>query len=283
MDGHPVRWQLPANGGPRVITYRLVTERRPFPGARNCRGLTSLDGLAARSGLPLTAIRDEIAAAFAMWEAAANVDLQGSGRRRSGRHPDRRAGRAGGLGLRRRLLRCRPRPRPSSRSRRRSSASTRRGRGRSASTATSRATTCATPWRTRSATPSGSTIRPAAIRSWATATRSASARFSRATSAAPWPLYGTPAPPTVGSPRRPAARRHGSPGLEVRSRGRRGAAAGCIPSGRRPHAAAPGCRHNATRVHHIAETGRHASRPAVAAATGESRCPCRGRVSWPLA
>jgi len=73
MDGHPVRWLPPADGSPRVVTYRLVTKTTAFPGARNCRGLASVDGLAERSGLVVTAIRDEIAAAFRMWEAAANV------------------------------------------------------------------------------------------------------------------------------------------------------------------------------------------------------------------
>jgi hypothetical protein len=73
MDGHPVRWKPAAGGGPRVITYRLVTEPARFPQARNCRTLTSLDGLAARSRLTAPVIREEIAAAFAMWEAAANV------------------------------------------------------------------------------------------------------------------------------------------------------------------------------------------------------------------
>jgi len=76
LDGHQVRWRLPADGAPRVITYRVVTETSAFPGARNCRGLTPLDGLAARSGLPGTAIKQEIAAAFAMWEAAANVTFR---------------------------------------------------------------------------------------------------------------------------------------------------------------------------------------------------------------
>jgi Matrixin len=73
LDGHQVRWRLPADGAPRIITYRLVTEPTRLPGARNCRSLTGLDGLAARSGMSLTLIRDEVAAAFAMWEAAANV------------------------------------------------------------------------------------------------------------------------------------------------------------------------------------------------------------------
>jgi hypothetical protein len=76
MDGHQVRWQPPAGGGPRVITYRLVTEPVRFPAARNCRALTSLEGLAERSRVPLPAIREEIAAAFAMWQAAANVTFK---------------------------------------------------------------------------------------------------------------------------------------------------------------------------------------------------------------
>lgn len=73
LQGHQVRWRLPGNGGPRVITYRIATETSEFPGARNCRSLTGLDELAARSGLTPTAIRAEVAAAFSMWEAAANI------------------------------------------------------------------------------------------------------------------------------------------------------------------------------------------------------------------
>jgi hypothetical protein len=76
LEGHQVRWRPPANGAPRVITYRVVAETTEFPGARNCRGLTGLDGLAARSGLPGRAVREELAAAFAMWEAVANVTFK---------------------------------------------------------------------------------------------------------------------------------------------------------------------------------------------------------------
>jgi hypothetical protein len=73
LEGHQVRWLVPPSGGPRVVTYRLVTETVAFPAARNCRGLTPFDGLAAASGLSATAIEKEAAAAFAMWEAAANI------------------------------------------------------------------------------------------------------------------------------------------------------------------------------------------------------------------
>lgn len=73
LEGHQVRWSLPATAGPRVVTYRLVTDRQAFPTARNCRGLAPLAGLAGASGLPPTAVKAEAEAAFAMWEAVANV------------------------------------------------------------------------------------------------------------------------------------------------------------------------------------------------------------------
>jgi hypothetical protein len=75
LDGHQVRWQLPADG-PRVITYRLLDGPTDFGGARNCRRMTSLDGLAAESKLNMTSIRAEIIAALALWEAVANVRFQ---------------------------------------------------------------------------------------------------------------------------------------------------------------------------------------------------------------
>lgn len=73
LEGHQVRWLVPAEGGPRVVTYRLVTETLNFRTARNCRGLAPLDGLAAASRLPPAAFKEEARAAFAMWEAAANI------------------------------------------------------------------------------------------------------------------------------------------------------------------------------------------------------------------
>ena len=73
LEGHQVRWMLPMGGGPRLVTYRVVRDTQSFPAARNCRGLAPLDGIAAASQLPPAAVREEVAAAFAMWEEAANI------------------------------------------------------------------------------------------------------------------------------------------------------------------------------------------------------------------
>lgn len=75
LDGNQVRWHLPRNGS-RVITWRLATEPTEFPGARNCRKVTPLDELLAASELQPATVRSEITAAFAMWEAVADITFQ---------------------------------------------------------------------------------------------------------------------------------------------------------------------------------------------------------------
>jgi hypothetical protein len=73
LEGHRVRWPAPDSGLPRVVTYAMATQAAQFPGARNCGRLAPLDGLIAASGLSGAAVSQEVAAAFAMWEAAANI------------------------------------------------------------------------------------------------------------------------------------------------------------------------------------------------------------------
>lgn len=72
LDGNLVRWQN-VQGEPVTITYKVLIEFQAFSGARNCRRMTGIDGLAQRSGIDTiqfdTALRD----AFAMWEEAANI------------------------------------------------------------------------------------------------------------------------------------------------------------------------------------------------------------------
>lgn len=73
LEGSQVRWRLPRDGQPLSLTYTLVTDSVEFRGARNCRKITRFDDLLSRSDLDLSALQAELAAAFAMWEAAANV------------------------------------------------------------------------------------------------------------------------------------------------------------------------------------------------------------------
>lgn len=76
LEGSQVRWRLPRDGSPLVLTYRLATEQAEFPGARNCRKIVSVDGLMARSSLSSDTLKTELAAAFSMWEAAANISFR---------------------------------------------------------------------------------------------------------------------------------------------------------------------------------------------------------------
>jgi hypothetical protein len=76
LEGNGVRWQLAAKGQSRVLTYAVVAQDTEFAGARNCGKMTGLDGLLAASSIAREMLRSEISAAFAMWEAAANIDFR---------------------------------------------------------------------------------------------------------------------------------------------------------------------------------------------------------------
>lgn len=76
LEGNTVSWQRPDHGQGLVITYSLATEAVEFSGARNCRKMAPVEGIEAASGLAGSAVRQEIAAAFAMWEAVANITFR---------------------------------------------------------------------------------------------------------------------------------------------------------------------------------------------------------------
>ena len=76
FGGASVRWRNVTPGRAPVVSYGIVVETREVIGARNCRKLTSLDRLAATSQLSGEVIRREIDSAFAMWQAAANIDFR---------------------------------------------------------------------------------------------------------------------------------------------------------------------------------------------------------------
>ena len=76
FGGTSVRWRNVTPGQAPTVSYGIVAETREFIGARNCRKLTSLDRLAATSQLSEEVIRREIDSAFAMWQAAANINFR---------------------------------------------------------------------------------------------------------------------------------------------------------------------------------------------------------------
>jgi hypothetical protein len=76
FGGTGVRWRNATPGQAPMVSYGIVAETREFIGARNCQKLTSLDRLAATSQLSGEVIRQEIDSAFAMWQAAANINFR---------------------------------------------------------------------------------------------------------------------------------------------------------------------------------------------------------------
>jgi hypothetical protein len=76
MDGNLVRWQGPAAGARPEITYRVLTGPQAFAGGLNCSAMTGLHGLLAASGIASSTLESELAAAFAMWEAAADLTFR---------------------------------------------------------------------------------------------------------------------------------------------------------------------------------------------------------------
>jgi hypothetical protein len=76
LEGNGVRWQSAAKSQQRVLSYAIVTQDVEFAGARNCGKMTKLDTLLATSQIAPETVRAEIAAAFAMWEAVANIGFR---------------------------------------------------------------------------------------------------------------------------------------------------------------------------------------------------------------
>jgi len=73
LEGNGVRWHTTLKGQQRILTYAIVAQDAEFAGARNCGKMTGLDTLLSASRIAPEMARAEIAAAFAMWEAVANI------------------------------------------------------------------------------------------------------------------------------------------------------------------------------------------------------------------
>jgi hypothetical protein len=75
LEGNAVHWRTAAVPR-RVISYSVVTQEVGFSGARNCHKMTRLDELLSSSEISLTAAHAEVAAAFAMWQAVADINFR---------------------------------------------------------------------------------------------------------------------------------------------------------------------------------------------------------------
>lgn len=74
IDGHAVRWSKPVDSkGRQTLTWRLVNSAEHFDDAINCKSMVEPDALLKASRVARSAFRDELHAAFEMWEAAAGI------------------------------------------------------------------------------------------------------------------------------------------------------------------------------------------------------------------
>jgi hypothetical protein len=73
LEGYYVKWGSPDLGTPATVSFAVAPRATSFPGARNCAALRSPDDLLSASKIALSAFRTELRAAFAIWEAAANI------------------------------------------------------------------------------------------------------------------------------------------------------------------------------------------------------------------
>jgi hypothetical protein len=75
LDGNNVRWQPMAGKAP-VISYAIATQEMVFPGARNCQKVMAPNELLAASALTIATFRSEVAAAFSLWQAVADIHFR---------------------------------------------------------------------------------------------------------------------------------------------------------------------------------------------------------------
>jgi Matrixin len=76
LDGSLLKWGAPKLGTPASVRYAFVTSDMAFPGAINCEAMVPLDHLLASSQIDPARARAEVAAAFALWQHAADLAFE---------------------------------------------------------------------------------------------------------------------------------------------------------------------------------------------------------------
>lgn len=75
LGGHMVKWGSTELGTGAVVSYAFALAPQHFSDAGNCRDLVPMDDLERRSGIARTELRKEAAAAFRVWEDAADISF----------------------------------------------------------------------------------------------------------------------------------------------------------------------------------------------------------------
>lgn len=75
LDGAYVKWGGTTLGTGARVSYAFVRERTQFADARNCEAMLPLEPALGRQGIAPAQLRAEAAAAFAMWERAADISF----------------------------------------------------------------------------------------------------------------------------------------------------------------------------------------------------------------
>jgi len=75
LNGRYVRWALPKDGRPLSIKYAFLSKAASFANARNCGRMLPARAALERSRIDMTAFRDEVRAAFDMWQAAIKIEF----------------------------------------------------------------------------------------------------------------------------------------------------------------------------------------------------------------
>jgi len=73
MNGHDVKWGMANPGTGASLSYAVVSGPSASSGINNCRAITGVNTLLARSRLSALQFDGELAAAFGMWENAADI------------------------------------------------------------------------------------------------------------------------------------------------------------------------------------------------------------------
>ncbi len=76
LENQSVKWQSPRWGDGAAVTYAFATRPTTTAGARNCAKLLPPKAAYAPSHVSRSAFRSEVAAAFRMWEAVADITFR---------------------------------------------------------------------------------------------------------------------------------------------------------------------------------------------------------------